>query len=151
MALATSGSTELLGVGEDRDDSPAAALGELHRAGRAREERVVLADADTVAGLEAGAPLAHDDLAAGDDLAGEDLHAEAVGVGVAAVAGGAEALLVCHYSSASWLAGAAAASCLGAAGSLSASAFLAGGLRESCLISVTSIRVSSWRWPVRRL
>ena len=93
--------------------------------------RVVAADADAVAGLEARAALADDDLAAGDDLAGEHLHAEALGVRVAAVAGGAEALLVCHYSSSS----------------LGSSAFLAGGLRVSCLISVTSMRVSSWRWP----
>src|SRR5262249_11465998 len=90
---------ELLGVGGARHDPPAAPLGELHGAGGARVERVVLADADAVAGLKAGAALAHDDLAAGDDLAGEDLHAEALRVGVAAVAGGAEALLVCHYSS----------------------------------------------------
>src|SRR5262245_6313059 len=101
MRWATRGSIRWLlgGVRQDRDHAAAPALGELDRARAARVERVVLADPDTVAGLEAGAPLAHDDLAAGHDLAGEDLDAEALGVGVAPVAGGAEALLVCHYSS----------------------------------------------------
>src|SRR3954447_5953843 len=134
MRLATSWSTGLLGVGEDRHHAAAPALGELHRAGGAGEQRVVAADADALAGLEAGATLGEDDLAAGDALAGEDLHAEALGVRIAAVARGAEPLLVCHYSSSSFSA---------------ASAFLAGGLRDSCLISVTSMRVSSWRWPLR--
>src|SRR5439155_19851754 len=54
--------------------------------------------AGAVARLEARPALAHDDLAARDGLAGEDLHAEALRVGVAAVAAGAEALLVCHGS-----------------------------------------------------
>src|SRR5262245_57084987 len=80
----------------DRDD-PAATPGvELHHPGPPGEDRVVLADPRAVAGLEAGAPLAHDDLAAADDLSGEDLHAEHLGVGVAAVAAGAEALLMRH-------------------------------------------------------
>ena len=57
---------------------------------------------DALAGLEAGAALAHDDLAAGDLLAGEDLHAEALGVGVAAVARRAESLLMSHRSPPSW-------------------------------------------------
>jgi hypothetical protein len=46
--------------------------------------------------VEVGAPLADDDLAGVDDLAAEALDAEALGVGVAPVAGGAEALLVGH-------------------------------------------------------
>ncbi len=50
------------------DDAPAPAGRELHGAGGARVERVVLADADAFAGLEAGAALAHDDLAAGHGL-----------------------------------------------------------------------------------
>jgi hypothetical protein len=77
----------------------AAQRGELHRARRAGVQRVVAAHTDALAGLEATAALAHDDLAAGDGLAGEHLHAEALGVRVAAVAGGAEALLMCHESS----------------------------------------------------
>ena len=59
---------------------------ELHLAGGAGVQRVVLAHADAVAGLEAAAALADDDLAAGHGLAGEHLHAEALGVRVAAVA-----------------------------------------------------------------
>ena len=82
--------------GHDGDDAAAAAFAEVDRARGAGVDRVVLADADAVARLEAGAALAHDDLAAGDGLAGEDLHAEALGVRVAAVAGGAEAFLMCH-------------------------------------------------------
>ena len=62
------------------------------------EDRVVLADADAVAGLEAGAALADDDLAAGHGLTGEHLDAEALGVRVAAVAARAEAFLMCHRS-----------------------------------------------------
>src|SRR5919202_1595864 len=85
-----------LGRGLHRHDAAAAAGRELHGAGRARVERVVAAHAHALAGLEAAAALAHDDLTAGHGLAGEHLHAEALGVRVAAVAGGAEALLVCH-------------------------------------------------------
>ena len=39
------------------------------RAGDLREDRVVLAEADVQAGLEPAAALAHDDRAAGDDVA----------------------------------------------------------------------------------
>src|SRR3954466_6129301 len=83
-------------VGRHRRDAAGAADRELHGAGRAGVQRVVAAHADALAGLEAAAALADDDLAAGDGLAGEHLHPEALGVRVAAVAGGAEALLVCH-------------------------------------------------------
>src|SRR5215213_5925883 len=85
------------GVGRDDADHAAAAAGsEVDLAGRLREDRVVLADAGAGAGLESRATLAHDDLAAGDGLACEHLHAEALGVRVAAVAGGTEALLMRH-------------------------------------------------------
>src|SRR6201999_8460 len=70
-----------------------------HHAGGLRIDRVVATDARAGARLEAGAALAHDDLAARDGLAREDLHAEALGVRVAAVAAGAEALLMCHERS----------------------------------------------------
>src|SRR3954466_9312007 len=86
---------DLLG-GNDVHDAAAPATRELDGARRFGEQRVVLADAHALARPEARAALADDDLAAGHGLAGEDLHAEALGVGVAAVAGGAEALLVCH-------------------------------------------------------
>ena len=61
-----------------------------------REQRVVVATADTGAGVEVGAALANDDLAGVDELTTEALDAEALGVGVAAVAGRTGALLVCH-------------------------------------------------------
>jgi hypothetical protein len=82
--------------GDDVDDAAAASLGELEEALGLGEQRVVLAHADALAGLEARAALAHDDLAARDDLAGEHLDPQHLGVGVAAVAGGAEALLMRH-------------------------------------------------------
>src|SRR5262249_25018826 len=67
-----------------------------HRARGARVERVVLADAHARARLEFRAALAHDDLAAGDGLPRERLHAKALGVGVAPVAARAKALLMSH-------------------------------------------------------
>ena len=63
-----------------------------------REQRVVAATADALAGVEVGAALADDDLARVHVLAAEALHAEPLGVGVAAVAAGRRALLVCHLS-----------------------------------------------------
>src|SRR5205823_12994035 len=86
----------------DRDHPAGAAALELDRARGAGVDRVVLADADPVARLEAGAALAHDDLAAGHGLTGEHLHAKALGVRVAAVARGAEALLMRHCLPPSW-------------------------------------------------
>ena len=57
----------------------AAALGaELDRTRDEREQRVVAATADAVAGVEVGAALADDDLAGVDDLAAEALDAEAL-------------------------------------------------------------------------
>ena len=60
-----------------------------HGARGQREQRVVAAAADVVAGVEVGAALADDDLAGVDQLAAEALDAEALGVGVAAVPRGA--------------------------------------------------------------
>jgi large conductance mechanosensitive channel len=85
-----------LGLWQDRHHAPAAPAGEVHGTRRAREQRVVLADADAVAGLEARAALAHDDLAAGHGLPGEHLDAQALGVGVAAVARRAQTFLMRH-------------------------------------------------------
>src|SRR4051794_39472563 len=87
----------LLAGGHDRDHAATPAVLELHGAGPRGEDRVVLADADALARLEAGPALAHDDLAAVHDLPCEDLHAEALGVRVASVAAGAESLLMSHY------------------------------------------------------
>ena len=55
------------------------------RPGARCEDRVVAPDAGSIAGPEAGAALAHDDLAAADPLAGEDLDPEHLGVRVAPV------------------------------------------------------------------
>src|SRR6478609_4343954 len=71
---------------------------ELDLAGLEGEEGVVLADADVEAGVEAGAALADDDRAGADGLAAVGLDAEVLGVGVAAVPGGAAAFLMCHGS-----------------------------------------------------
>src|SRR4051795_745055 len=82
--------------GEDGYDPAATAGLEIHASRAGGEDRVVLADPGPLAGLEAGAALAHDDLAAGHDLAREHLHAEALGGRVAPVAAGSESLLVSH-------------------------------------------------------
>src|SRR3954453_23690892 len=84
----------LVALREDRDGPALPGVLEVHDARAAREDRVVAADAGTLAGVEARAALADDDLTAGDLLAGEHLHAEALGVRVATVAAGAESLLM---------------------------------------------------------
>src|SRR5690606_8895639 len=89
--------------GDDVDDLAAAARAELDRASGEREERVVLATADVVAGVEVRTALADDDLARVHDLATEALDAEALRVRVATVARGARTLLVCHVSSSAYL------------------------------------------------
>src|SRR3954471_12192490 len=86
----------LLARGQDRDHAPAPALFELHGARPRGEDRVVLADAGALAGLEARPALAHDDLAAVHDLPGEHLHPESLGVRVATVPARAESLLMSH-------------------------------------------------------
>src|SRR3954471_8253896 len=83
-------------VRRDRHDATAPPGRELHGPRRAGVERVVLADPDALAGMEAGAALADDDLAACHVLAREDLDAQALGVRIAPVAGGAEPLLMSH-------------------------------------------------------
>src|SRR5690349_8396971 len=88
-----------LSVLQDGDRAALAARFEIHRPRAGGEDRVVATEANAVAGPEAGAALADDDLAAGDLLAREDLDPEHVGVGFAAVAAGAESLLVRHRQS----------------------------------------------------
>src|SRR5204862_76756 len=70
--------TWLLAGRDDRDDAPATAGAELHDPGALGEDRVVPAEPGAVTGPEPRAPLAHDDLAPRDGLAGEDLHPEHV-------------------------------------------------------------------------
>src|SRR5262249_33536961 len=71
---------------KDRDDPALVATLEVDGSGGAGIERVVLALADTVTRLEDRPALANDDLAAGDLLAREDLHAQALSLRVTAVA-----------------------------------------------------------------
>src|SRR6266567_733967 len=74
-------------LGRDDVHGPAAvAPGELNRAADQREQRVVAADA--LAGVEVRAALADEDLARVHDLTAVTLDAEALGLGVAAVAAG---------------------------------------------------------------
>src|SRR5690606_113943 len=73
--------------------------GETHLAVDQREQRVVLAPADVLAGMEAGAALAHDDRARADGLAAVGLDAEHLRLGIAAVPGGTAALFLCHVCS----------------------------------------------------
>src|SRR5215471_17625957 len=61
-----------------------------------RKKRVILADADVLARVPLGAALAHDDVAGEDSLSAELLHAEALALTVAAVAGRAACFLMCH-------------------------------------------------------
>src|SRR5690606_5405115 len=62
-----------------------------------REQRVVAAHTDVVAGVHASATLAHDDRAGRNQLAVVALHAEALGVAIAAVLGAGTSFLVCHF------------------------------------------------------
>src|SRR5689334_18275264 len=57
---------------------------------------MVLAQADVVARVPLGAALAHDDVAREDGFPTELLHAEALALTVAAVAGRAACFLMCH-------------------------------------------------------
>src|SRR5256885_4653618 len=68
----------------------------FHRARDEREQGVILADADVLAGDELGAALADEDRAGVDDAARVLLDAEPLPGGVAAVSGRARAFLVCH-------------------------------------------------------
>src|ERR1700712_1420087 len=82
--------------GGDGDGLASPPHAEGDRAGVEREQRVIPAPAAPQTGVEGGAALADDDLAGLDDLAAEALHAEALSVRVATVAGRRGALLVCH-------------------------------------------------------
>src|SRR5439155_16596128 len=82
---------------DDVDFAPVVARGRvLHFARDEREERVVLADADVLARQETRATLAYEHRTCLNTRAGEFLHAEPLAGGVATVAGGTRAFLVCH-------------------------------------------------------
>src|SRR5688500_4723806 len=71
----------------DADDAAVSAVVlELHASGDLGEDRVVLAEARVQAGAKPPTALAHDDRAAGDEVAVVRLHAETLRVGIAAVA-----------------------------------------------------------------
>src|SRR5437763_526753 len=89
--------TALFGRG-DGDGPALARLAELELAGALGEDRVVLADARAGARAEARAALPDDDRPRLHVLTCEQLHAEALRVRVAAVAGGAKTFLVSHLS-----------------------------------------------------
>jgi len=63
----------------------AAAVAELDYARNLGEQCIVLTQADVGAGLDACAALAHDNGPAGYELAAEHFHAQALGIGIAAV------------------------------------------------------------------
>src|SRR4051795_8953919 len=85
-----------LAVLKNGDGAAPASRLELDRARPGREDRVVATEAGAVSRPEAGAALAHDDLATADLLAREDLDPKHVGVGFTTVAAGAESLLMSH-------------------------------------------------------
>src|SRR5580693_654643 len=79
----------LAGLGRDDAHGPATAdRAELHLPADQREQRVVAAPPHTLAGVEVRAALADDDLARVHQLAAVALDAEALGLGVTAVAAG---------------------------------------------------------------
>src|SRR5581483_4010242 len=81
---------------DDVDELAALAGAELDLAGGEGEERVVAADADVLTGVDAGAALADDDGAGVHLAAVEDLHAEPLGLGIAAVPSRTAALGLAH-------------------------------------------------------
>src|SRR4051795_2595647 len=92
------GGLGLFARGDDVDELATLAEAELHRAVRLREQGVVAALADVLAGVEPGPALAHDDRARVHVGAAVDLHAEPLGVGVTTVARRRRALLLRHGS-----------------------------------------------------
>src|SRR5689334_3166534 len=61
-----------------------------------RKKGMILAQADVVPRVPLRAALTHDDVAGARLLAAEQLHAEALALTVASVAGGAACFLMCH-------------------------------------------------------
>src|SRR5687767_9261773 len=81
---------------DDVDQPPLVALAEVDGAGRGGEEGVVGALHHVETGVITGAPLAHEDRARRHRLAGEALDAQALGLGVTAVAGAPAAFGLRH-------------------------------------------------------
>ena len=126
-------------VSENADRATLARRSEVNLAGPRRKDRVIAAEPGALAGPEPGPALAHDDLAAGDLLAGEDLDARACSGSIRARCGWSPALSY-EPSVSSFAAGFFSAAGFFAAG------FFAADLR-SLTLTVTSSLVSSERWP----
>jgi hypothetical protein len=87
---------ELLGW-QDADESTARpVVFELHTARDLGEERIVFAETDVGARLEATPALTHENRSARNEIAVVPLDAEALRVAIAAVSGAALPLFVCH-------------------------------------------------------
>src|SRR5690606_11863834 len=71
---------------------------ELYDAVDLGEQRIVLAAADVLAGLEGGTALANENRTAVDRLAGKALNAKPFGMRVAAVSRSSLSFLMCHGS-----------------------------------------------------
>src|SRR5688500_4578707 len=82
----------------DGDEALLARAAELGRAAAPAEDLVVAPQARAGAGTELRAALAHDDHPRLDRLAGEDLDAEPLRLGVAPVPRGAQTFLVSHLA-----------------------------------------------------
>lgn len=99
------GAAPLLGPGERSGAEDAneftlagAAANEFDLAVGDGEQRVVPADADILAGVNARAALAYQNMARLDGLAAEALYAQALALRIAAVARTAACFLVCHIA-----------------------------------------------------
>ena len=84
----------------DVDDAAVATLSEGNRTGLEGEDGVIFANAGVTSGMEVCAALTDNDLASIDEFATETLHAQALSVRIATVAGRTEALFMCHVSGA---------------------------------------------------
>ena len=63
---------------------------------RAGKECIITSTADIIAWMDAGTSLPHNDATGQDLLSGINLDAQHLGLGIAAILGGAYAFLVCH-------------------------------------------------------
>src|SRR4029077_5049355 len=114
-----------------------------------REDRVVLADPGARSGAEARAALADEDHPRRHVLAGEELHAEHLRLGVAAVPRRAESLLVRHYWSSSADASAASAPLRALPErSCSSAASISSRLQPAAALVICGIVIASTSGPV---
>src|SRR5258708_18055166 len=84
----------LLGRANTDELALAAAVAEFDHAGDFGKQGVVLASSDVVAGLHAGAALAHDDRAPRHQLPAEGLHPQPLRIRIAPVLGTAESFFI---------------------------------------------------------